>query len=79
MMLNEQRIKVFDLRFIAGEVNKSVGEVLSTDDGKVTVQWSDGIIELLEVHPAGRKRSAAAAWISGRGVKVGDTFSLKLP
>ena len=79
MMLNDQRVKVFDLNFLEGEATQSPGQVLSTDDGRVTVQWSDGIVELLEVHPAGRKRTAAAAWVSGRGVKVGDTFGLKLP
>ena len=79
MLRGEERIKVFDLNFKPGPSTDSPGEVLSTDGGKVSIQWSDGIVELLEVHPAGRKRTPAAAWISGRGVKVGDTFSLELP
>ena len=79
MLLDEQRIKVFDLNFVEGPQTGELGEVLSTENGRVGVQWLDGVVELLEVHPAGRKRSPAASWIAGRGVQVGDRFSLNLP
>ncbi len=79
MVLQDMRIKVFDIEIIPGVPTAELGEVVSVADGKVSVQWSDGIVRLLEVHPAGRKRSTAAAWISGRGVAVGDRFSLNAP
>ena len=34
--------------------------------------------ELLEVHPAGRKRCPASAWIAGRGISTEDRFDLSL-
>ena len=78
MLLGGQRVKIFDLNFIPGEVTHKLGEVVSTADGRVRVQWSDGLIELLEVHPAGRKRCPASAWIAGRGISPEDRFDLSL-
>jgi len=38
------------------------------------VACGEGAVRIAEVHPAGQKRLAAAQWVRGRGVAVGDRF-----
>ena len=42
MLLAGQRVKIFDLNFIPRDVTHKLGDVVSTADGRVRVQWSDG-------------------------------------
>lgn len=53
-----------------------VGTVLSVADGKITVACGEGALDLLSVLPEGKKRMAAADFINGRGVKVGDLLGM---
>lgn len=51
------------------------GEVTALDPEGVLVACAPGTIELQELQESGRKRVPASAFISGRGVRVGDRFS----
>lgn len=51
------------------------GTVLSVANGKITVACGTGAVELLAVLPEGKKRMAAADFINGRGIQVGDVLS----
>lgn len=65
------------LKIIASEVEQSprtgrVGEVLSIENGRITVACGEGAIALLSVLPEGKKRMSAADFINGRRIAVGD-------
>ena len=53
------------------------GTVLSTDGGRLTVACGTGALEILGVLPEGKGRMPAAAFLNGRGVKVGDRLGEK--
>lgn len=48
------------------------GTVLATDSGRITVACGEGAIDLLAVLPEGKGRMTAAAFLNGRGLRVGD-------
>ena len=50
----------------------SSGEVVSTDDGAITVACKSGSVKLLRVLPEGKGRMSAADFIRGRKISVGD-------
>ena len=50
------------------------GEVLEGGADGLLVACGEGAVRIAEVHPAGQKRLAAAQWMRGRGVTVGDRF-----
>ena len=51
------------------------GTVLSLSGGKIEVACGDGSIFILSVLPEGKKRMAAADFINGRKIAVGDVLS----
>ncbi len=53
-------------------VHGRAGEVLSIAGGRVTVACGEVVLALLEVQPEGKKAMAAADWINGRKIAVGD-------
>ena len=53
--------------------NRAPGTVIETDPGLI-VATGQGALHFLDVQPAGRSRRAAAAWVRGRGVRIGDRF-----
>ena len=53
----------------------SPGEVTALDSEGILVACSEGTLEIQELQESGRKRVDARAFISGRGVAVGDRFS----
>ncbi len=57
-------------------VGASPGEVLRADPrGGLVVAAGDGALRIGEVQQPGRRRIAAAAWLCGRGARVGDVLS----
>jgi methionyl-tRNA formyltransferase len=50
------------------------GEVLEAGEHGLVVACGEGAVRITDVHPAGQKRLAAAQWVRGRGVRVGDRF-----
>ena len=68
------------LKIVASEVARTdrtgrAGEVLSIDNGRITVACGEGAISLLAVLPEGKKRMSAADFINGRRVSVGDILA----
>ena len=51
------------------------GEVLDGGTDGLLVACGEGAVRITEVHPAGHKRVAAAEWVRGRGVAVGERFT----
>lgn len=51
------------------------GEVTALDHEGILVACADGTLEIQELQESGRKRVDARAFISGRGVAVGDQFT----
>ena len=52
--------------------HEKAGEVLSLANGRITVACAMGAVDLLTVLPEGKKRMAAADFINGRKIQVGD-------
>jgi methionyl-tRNA formyltransferase len=50
------------------------GEVLTTENG-LRIAAHEGAIDVAEVQPTGKPRMAAADWVRGRGVAVGQRFT----
>ena len=68
------------LKVIASEVAQghgAAGEVLSLAGGRITVACGTGAVALLTVLPEGKKRMAAADFINGRKLSVGDVLGAK--
>lgn len=51
------------------------GEVISLENGRITVACGEGAVALLSVLPEGKKRMSAADFIHGRRISVGDILS----
>ena len=71
-MLNGLEVRLFGARAATG--SGAPGEVLGASDDGLIVACGSGAIRIADVHPAGKKRLAAAQWVRGRGVAVGDRF-----
>lgn len=52
------------------------GEVISLDGGKITVACGEGTVTIDGVLPEGKKSMSASDFIRGRGVAVGDFFTV---
>ena len=63
-------VKLFGAQPAAGR--GAPGEVLGVDAGGLVVACGDGAVLVRDVQPAGKRRIAAAEWVRGRGVAVGD-------
>ena len=72
-MLNGLEVRLFGARAATG--SGAPGEVLGANDDGLIVACGAGAVRIADVHPAGKKRLAAAQWVRGRGVAVGDRFS----
>jgi len=70
--LEGQEIKLFRAQPAAG--TGSPGEVLAAD-GRLLIAAGGGAVAVQEVQPAGKPRMAAADWVRGRGVAVGQRFT----
>jgi methionyl-tRNA formyltransferase len=79
-VLGERRIKVH--RAIASTLDPegaSPGEITALDPEGILVACAEGTLEIQELQESGRKRVDARAFISGRGVAVGDRFIKEEP
>ena len=70
--LNALEVRCFGAQVAAGR--GAPGEVLGAGDEGLLVACGDGAVRITDVHPAGQKRIAAAQWVRGRGVRIGDVF-----
>ncbi len=64
-------LKVLESRVLEGAAKAAPGTVLSLD-GEITVACGEGAVALLRVLPEGKGRMAAADYIRGRRLAVGD-------
>ena len=71
-----RRIKVHRAQYSTLDPEAAVpGQITALDPEGILVACADGTIELQELQESGRKRVDARAFISGRGIQVGDRFS----
>jgi methionyl-tRNA formyltransferase len=66
-------VRLFGAREVADRRGEP-GEVLEAGEEGLLVACGEGAVRITEVHPAGRQRQSAAAWVRGRGVAVGERF-----
>lgn len=67
-------LKVIDSRVAEGSAVGVCGQVLSLENGVITVACGTGAVELRTVLPEGKKRMSAADFINGRKLCVGDVL-----
>jgi methionyl-tRNA formyltransferase len=70
--LDGNEVKLF--RAQLADVTGQPGEVLTTD-GRLLIAAGAAAVAVQEVQPAGKPRMAAADWVRGRGVAVGQRFT----
>ncbi len=70
--LDGNEVKLF--RAQLADVTGQPGEVLTTD-GRLLIGAGGAAVAVQEVQPAGKPRMAAAEWVRGRGVAVGQRFT----
>jgi methionyl-tRNA formyltransferase len=73
-VLRSAEVRLFGARAESGGAPGLPGEVLEAGANGLLIACADGAVRISEVHPAGKKRVAAAQWVRGRGVGVGDRF-----
>ena len=69
-----QVFKVLKTEAPSSESTGSPGTVADTSFGTIRVNTGDGILELLEIQPAGKKPMPAAAYLRGHAVEPGSRF-----
>lgn len=72
-VLGGLEVRLFGARPVDGPSGPP-GEVLEAGASGLLIACSEGSVRIADVHPAGRKRLAAAQWVRGRGVQVGERF-----
>ncbi|MCW1926889.1 methionyl-tRNA formyltransferase [Bhargavaea beijingensis] len=75
--LDGKPVKIWRAEKAPGKPGASAGEIISVDDGAITVQAGDGTsVRLLELQPSGKKRMEARGFLNGAGshIKAGDRF-----
>ncbi|EMR07567.1 Methionyl-tRNA formyltransferase [Bhargavaea cecembensis DSE10] len=75
--LDGKTVKIWRSEKAAGKSGTSPGEIISTDDGTITVQAGDGTaVRILELQPSGKKRMETRGYLNGAGshIKPGDRF-----
>ncbi len=66
-------VRLFGANALEGRSGRP-GEVLEASERGIVVACGEGAVRVREVHPAGKKRLAAAQWMRGRGASIGDRF-----
>jgi methionyl-tRNA formyltransferase len=67
-------VKVWAAHAVDGQVTATPGQVLALGDGGIEVQTAHGVLVLTELQRAGGKRLAAADFLRGHELRVGDVF-----
>ncbi len=71
-----ETIKIWKTRFLEANTadTGTPGQVLRIEDDGITVATGGGLVKLLEVQPAGKRRMAASDFFRGRHGSVGQGF-----
>ncbi len=72
--LNGKMVKFVSAEYSDKTYDAAPGSVLSLDDGKITIACGSGSLGLTALLPEGKGRMAAADFIRGRKINVGDVF-----
>ena len=72
-VVNGREVRCFGARDVP-ERSGAPGEVLEGGADGLLIACGEGAVRIAEVHPAGQKRLAAAQWMRGRGLNLGDRF-----
>ncbi len=75
-VLRGAEVKLFGARPTLVEERPDVapGEVIAFGEDGLVVRCGEDAVRVSHVQPAGRARLAAADWVRGRGVELGDVF-----
>lgn len=75
-VLRGAEVKLFGARAVPVEERPAIapGEVVALGDDGLVVKCGEDAVRVTYVQPAGRARLAAADWVRGRGVELGDLF-----
>ncbi len=63
-------VKVYGCRLDGADTDASPGSVLEFDGAGVNIATGDGVLSILELQPAGKKRMSASAFINGYGSQL---------
>lgn len=63
---NEKRYKVFTANYIKTEHNNQFGEIIAISNEGIKIAAQNGIINITEIQPAGKKRLAIKDYINGK-------------
>lgn len=74
-VLDGETIKLWAASAQSGRVPGEPGQVLSVDDEGVLVQTGDGALRVTELQRPGGKRLAAAEFLRGQRIEVGQVFA----
>jgi methionyl-tRNA formyltransferase len=78
-VLRGELVKLFRARMTDGTAGQPAGTVIRIDKGGLHVAARGGVVAIREIQAPGRKRVTAAEFAAGRGVEVGDRFSMPAP
>ena len=74
--LGAKTVKLVQIELVEEDkVLGNPGQVISLNDGKITIACGKGAIAVTKVLPEGKKVMSSADYIRGRGVSVGDVFT----
>ena len=71
---NEQRVKLWESAPVDETSDEQPGTVLEIGKHSFKVQTGNGVLEVKQVQPAGKKAMEAKAFCNGSGLKKGDRF-----
>ena len=72
--LDERDVKLYGARFAPRAESAQPGAVTAVDDHGLVVACAEGSVRVVQVQPSGKRRMAAAEWLRGRGIAVGQHF-----
>lgn len=74
-VVRDTETRLFGVRVLPDRIGDA-GEVLEVGEMGMVIACGNGAVAVETVHPAGRRRVAALDWAQGRGVAVGDAWTL---
>jgi methionyl-tRNA formyltransferase len=77
--LNGERIKLWRAEVIPTSDRQQPGTIVSVGTQGIDVACGQGSLRVLELQPAGRRRMSAAAFVAGRPIAKGATFTDEIP
>ncbi|MBD3265650.1 methionyl-tRNA formyltransferase [bacterium] len=64
-MHGDTRWKIYQTDFLPDELNEEPGTIITTAFNTIRVAAADGVVEIFELQPAGKKRMSAADYLRG--------------